>query len=150
MPAVFATLQDQFGLVITIVVGVSAVVALIAFAGARKAYEQIGRGGLSINADEQRDGRRPAPRAASPIGAAEREDEIRQLLRARNVHRERRGQAPLDVESEMRTLLKPAVDPELESEVRQLVLARNARRERQGKPPLDVDAEVARQLADLA
>jgi Tfp pilus assembly protein PilX len=148
LPVLATTAQDQFGTVIVIVVVVSAVVALVAFAGARRVYDQIGRGGLSINEDD--DGRaRPASAPSGPAAAAEREAEIRQLLAARNVHRVRRGQAPLDVEDELRTQLAPTVDPQLAAEVRQLVIARNARRERQGKPPLDVEEEVARQLRDL-
>lgn len=142
-----ATAQDQFGTVIVVVVVVSAVIAVVSFAGARRLYDEIGRGGLSLNEDDDALRTRPAPSGA--VAAAEREDEIRQLLTARNVHRVRRGQAPLDVDAELETLLAPAVDPELAAEVRQLVVARNARRERQGKPPLDVDAEVARQLKDL-
>ena len=142
-----AATQDHFGTVLAVVVVVSSIVAGITFAGSRKAYDQIGRGIFSINEDQEDTGRRSAPAPAA--SAAERETEIRQLLTARNVRRERRGQAPLDVEAEMALLMTPAVDPELEAEVRALVIARNTRRERQGKPALDVDAEVARQLADL-
>src|SRR3954468_21121124 len=115
------TAQDSFGTVIVVVVVVSTVVALVAFAGARRVYDQIGRGGLSINEDEHARPPRPAPATSG----AEREAEIRQLLAARNVHRVRRGQTPLDVEEELRTLLAPTVDPELAAEVRQLVIARN-------------------------
>jgi hypothetical protein len=83
------------------------------------------------------------------VALGERDDEIRQLLEARNARRLARGQAPVDVESELRALTRPAADPALEAEVRQLVVARNERRGRQGKEPLDVDAEVARQLREL-
>ena len=72
------------------------------------------------------------------------------MLAASNERRARRGQAPLDVESELRRLTAPSVDPALREEVRTLVVARNERRARAGSEPLDVDAEVARQLADLA
>ena len=79
----------------------------------------------------------------------ERDDEIRQMLTARNERRARRGEEPLDVEAELARLTKPAVDPGLELEVRQLVIARNERRLRQGKEPLDVETEIDRQLRDL-
>jgi hypothetical protein len=91
----------------------------------------------------------PAPPPSSPAAVAERDDEIRQLLAARNDRRSRRGQAPLDVEQELRRLTGPVVDPGLRDEVRQLVIARNDRRQRAGKAPLDVDDEVERQLREL-
>jgi hypothetical protein len=78
-----------------------------------------------------------------------RDDEIRQMLEARNERRARRGQPPLDIEAELAALVRPSADPGLEGEVRELVIARNERRVRMGRPPLDVDAEVARQLREL-
>ena len=142
-------MQDSFGTVIVVVVIVSAVVAGIAFAGARKLYDQIGRGGLSIGDEDN--GLAPRPAATGAVAAAEREDEIRQLLSARNVHRERRGEArPSTSRPSSRRSSPLSPTPGWRREVRQLVLARNTRRERQGKPPLDVEAEVARQLRDLA
>jgi hypothetical protein len=74
------------------------------------------------------------------------------MLRARNERRARRGEAPLDIESELARLTATApaeTDPQLAEEIRQLVIARNERRERQGMAPLDVDDEVARQLREL-
>ncbi len=74
------------------------------------------------------------------------------MIAARNARRERRGEAPLDVESELTRLTAtpaPQADAGLRAEVRQMVVARNARRVRAGKEPLDVDAEVARQLREL-
>ena len=136
--------QEAFGIVIFGVVIGAAIIALLTLGMRARAYDQIGRGGLSLR-DE------PAPR--EPTGAValrERDDEIRQMIAASNDRRERRGEAPLDVEDELRRLTAPAVDPALEAEVRSLVIARNERRERQGKPPLDVDEEVARQLRDLS
>jgi hypothetical protein len=137
--------QDAFGTVIFLVVFGGAVVALITFVGTGKLYQQIGRGGLSLN--EELEERRPDPPPA--VAAVEREAEIRQFLTARNDRRVRRGEAPIDVEEELRRLTAPAVDPALREEVRQHVVARNERRERAGKPPLDVDAEVERQLQEL-
>jgi len=147
--ALFATLQDAFLPVLLVVVIGGGLVALITFLGTGKLYEQIGRGGLSINEDF--DGRPQAPSGggSAAAGAQERDAEIRQLLAAKNARRERRGEAPLDVEAELARLTAPAIDPALRAEIRQLVVARNARRERAGKEPLDVDAEVERQVREL-
>jgi hypothetical protein len=135
--------QDAFWIVLLVVVVASAVVAVITFAMSPDTYSQIGRGGLSLD----------QPAQAEPVSRAIRDDEIRQMLEARNERRARRGQPPLDIEAELATLLKgsPAVDsdPALVAEVRDLVIARNERRVRMGKEPLDVEAEVARQLRDL-
>jgi hypothetical protein len=142
-------MQDAFWAVLVVVVVGASIVAVITFALSDKTYAQIGRGGLSL-----RDGSdRPI---AEPLSGAAfesvRDDEIRQMLEARNERRLRRGQEPLDIEAELATLLRgsePAADPALVAEVRDLVIARNERRVRQGKEPLDVEAEVARQLRDL-
>jgi hypothetical protein len=142
--------QDAFWIVLLVVVIGASIVAVGTFAISGKTYEQIGRGGLSL-----RDGSdRPADEPLSGAGfEAVRDDEIRQMLEARNERRLRRGEEPLDVEAELASLVRPATrtaDPELVAEVRQLVIARNERRQRMGKEPLDVEAEVARQLRDLA
>ncbi len=143
-------MQDAFGIVLFTVVAVAAVAALVSLFGRARLYEQIGRGGLSLNEDETQ-----APRAGSAGGGAsavEREQEIRQMLDARNDRRRRRGEAPVDVDAEVAALTArpaPAADPELIAEVRSLVVARNERRARAGKPALDVEAEVARQLDEL-
>ncbi|HEV3228049.1 MAG TPA: hypothetical protein VGY97_01145 [Solirubrobacteraceae bacterium] len=138
-------MQEAFGIVLFVVVLVGAVVAVLSLLGRRRLYDQIGRGMLSLDRDEA-----PRPPAPGSSGSAlERDEEIRQLLAARNERRARRGEAPLDLETEMARLTAPAVDPALAAEVRQLVIARNERRARAGQPPLDVDAEVARQLREL-
>jgi hypothetical protein len=136
--------QEAFGLVLFGVIAVATVVAVVTLGLRARAYDQIGRGGLSLRDEEPR----KAPTGA--VAARERDAEIRQMLAARNARRESRGEAPLDVEAELARLTKPAVDPALEGEVRSLVIARNERRARQGKPPLDVEAEVQRQLRDLS
>ena len=143
-------MQDAFWIVLVVVVVVASIVAVITFALTDKTYSQIGRGGLSL-----RDGSdRPASEPLSGAGfEAVRDDEIRQMLEARNERRVRRGLQPLDVEAELATLVRPggdlAADPALVAEVRELVIARNERRARMGKEPLDVEAEVARQLREL-
>jgi hypothetical protein len=130
-----------------VVIGVSLlafVVAIVALATSGGSYDRIGRGGLSIG--EDRPGVPGAP--VRQVSAAERDAEIRQLLEARNARRAARGEAPVDVEEELRALTAPAADPELAAEVRQLVEARNARRIARGQPPLDVEAEVSKRLRE--
>jgi hypothetical protein len=87
--------------------------------------------------------------AQHPGTAAEREAEIRQMLEARNARRAARGEAPQDVDAQLRELTAPAPDPELRAEVRALVESRNARRIERGEEPLDVEAETERRLREL-
>ena len=140
-------MQEAFGVVIFAVVAIAGVVGLITFAVSHKAYDDIGRGAFAMR-DDAPSG--PTPPPSSPAALRERDDVIRQLLVARNERRSRKGEAPLDVEAELRRLTGPTVDPGLRAEVRQLVVARNERRQRAGKEPLDVDAEVERQLRELS
>jgi hypothetical protein len=140
-------MQEAFGVVIFAVVAVASVVALITFVISRKAYDDIGRGAFAMRDDAPA---RSDPPPSSPAALRERDEEIRQLLAARNERRSRKGQAPLDVEAELKRLTGPAVDPGLRDEVRQLVIARNERRRRAGKDALDVDTEVERQLRELS
>jgi len=141
--------------VIWVVVLVVAPLAAVLFAGAFGMLDQLGRGGLFV--DERP--LAPAPAANSPAAIAEREEDIRQLVQARNDRAVGRGEPPLDVEAEVARLmaLDPAAQPEadqqdaaLREEVRQLVVARNERRMARGEPPLAVEEEVERQLRDLA
>lgn len=137
-------MEQAFGYVLFGVVIVAAIVALVTFAGARRSYGDIGKGGLFVDDQPKR---APAPAA----GLAERDDEIRQMLAARNARREARGEAPVDVEDELRRLTRQpvAADAGLRADVRALVEAQNRRRVRRGQEPLDVEAEVERQLRDL-
>jgi hypothetical protein len=137
--------ESALGTVLLVVVAVGGLVAIALVLTSASAYDRIGRGGLSL-----RDGSDlPAAKPPPAMAAAERDEEIRQMLEARNARRVRQGKEPLDVEAEAARLKAPAADPGLEAEVRQLVVARNERRARQGKPPLDVEAEVRRQLTQL-
>jgi hypothetical protein len=138
--------QDAFGIVLVVVVALAALVAIVTFLGSGRAYDQIGRGGMSLGDGSDRPAREPPP----AVAAGERTAEIRQMLEARNARRIRRGDAPIDVDAELAALTRPAVDPGLATEIRQLVEARNARRIRRGEEPLDVEAEVARRLRDVA
>ena len=143
-------MQDALGIVIFVVVGVGAVIAVVSLFGRSRLYDDIGRGGLSIG--EDRDMRpRGAQAPAAGVSSAERDAEIRQMLEARNARRAARGRETVDVEAELAELTRPAAasDPEILEEVRALVRARNSRRIARGQEPLDEDAEVARQLRDL-
>jgi len=146
-------MQEAFGIVVFVVVGVGVVLAIVSLFTRGRLYDDIGRGGMSIG--EDRDLRpRAGPGAAAPgaaVNVAERDDEIRQMLEARNARRAARGEQTVDVEQELRSLTHPpaASDPEIAEEVRALVQARNARRVARGQEPLDVEAEIARQLRDL-
>ena len=131
-------MHSAFNIVIWVVCIVAVVIALAALVASRKTWEDFGKGSLSMDRDV-------APRGS----AAERDDEIRQMLEARNARRERRGEAPVDVDEEFARLTAPAIDPELREEIRQLVVARNHRRVRAGKPPLDVEAEIEREITGL-
>lgn len=144
-------MQDAFGTVIFVVVGLGAVIAVISLFGRSRLYDDIGRGGLSIGEDRDMRPRGAATAAGGPVSAAERDDEIRQMLEARNARRAAQGRPTVDVEEELAELTRPAAasDPEILEEVRTLVEARNARRIARGKEPLDVEAEIQRQLRDL-
>ena len=144
-------MQEAFGTVIFIVVGIAAVIAVISLFGRSRLYDDIGRGGLSIG--EDRDMRPRGGSAPAPVSAAERDDDIRQMLEARNARRAAQGRPTVDVERELAELTgaggAASSDPEILEEVRTLVEARNARRIARGKEPLDVEAEIERQLRDL-
>jgi hypothetical protein len=134
--------EQTLGIVVVLVVIAAALVAVATLVASGRTYDQIGRGRLSL-----RDEAPPVPAGAAD--ARERDDEIRQLLEARNEWRRRHGRAPVDVEAELRALERPPADATLEAEIRQLVQAGNERRARQGREPLDVEAEVARRLRKL-
>ena len=142
-------MQDAFGIVIFVVVGISAVLAIVSLFGRGRLYDDIGRGGLSIG--EDRDMRPRAARSAAPVSAAERDDDIRQMLEARNARRAAQGRRRSTSRPSWRSSRgrRRSTDPEILEEVRTLVEARNARRIARGKEPLDVEAEIARQLRDL-
>jgi hypothetical protein len=134
-----------FGTVLIVLALVAVVVAVASYWGSGRLYSGLGKGSLGMDRDER------GPTAAAGPQSAEAQEEIRQMLEAKSARREARGEAPLDIESELArlTTAAPAVDPALREEVRQLVVARNERRARQGKEPLDVEAEVERELRDL-
>lgn len=134
---------------ITLLAIVAAVASL--FFGGPSPYESIGRGDLTFDEPDLGGGGAPSAAPASP---AESEAEIRQMLEAKSDRRERRGEAPLDIDAEVAALTRspqaPAGgDEALRDEVRQVVVARNERRVARGEEPFDVEAETDRQLRDL-
>jgi hypothetical protein len=140
------------GSVIIVIVLVALPVAAIVFAmSAGKAFDQIGKGPLSIEPDSDRG--EGGGSSGPPISPAQREAEIRQMIEARSYRREARGEAALDIDAEVSKQLAASPpaggDAALRDEVRQLVVARNERRVRRGEPGLDVEAEIDRQLRDL-
>jgi hypothetical protein len=136
---------DAFGTVVIVVAVVGVVVAAVSYWGSGRVYSGIGKGGFGMDRDQA------GPAAPRAPDSGEAREEIRQMLEAKSARRQARGEAPLDVESELAELVRasPVEDPGLREEVRQLVIARNERRARQGKDPLDVEAEVARELREL-
>ena len=139
-------MEDAFGTIVWVVAIVGAIVAVFTLVGTGRSYRQIGGGGLVRDDDAVGGG------AGAGDSAAERDEEIRQMLRARNARRERRGEAPLDVEAELAALDRPpsdAVDADLRDEIRAHVVARNERRVRAGEEPLDVEEEIERRIRDL-
>ncbi|HTU29276.1 MAG TPA: hypothetical protein VMF07_07840 [Solirubrobacteraceae bacterium] len=154
-------------MIVVLVVGVVGILgALVALLAGRGTWESLGRDRLLMESDlhdprapRSAPGARAAAGPSHPSAVAERDEEIRQMLEARNRRRRRHGQPELDVEGELARLTRaPAtptappgetLDEELLAEIRQLVIARNHRRARRGEPPLDVEAEIARQLARL-
>ncbi len=151
---VLAIVENGLSFVVFGTVAFSLVMSLLFLVtrGSDSMYDQIGRGGISREGDSGAGP--PPPLADSPAARAERESEIRQMLKARSDRQVRRGEPALDVDAELARLLADeqaasAPDPALAAEVRQLVTARNERRVRKGLEPLDVDSEVERTLAEL-
>lgn len=137
-------MQEAFGIVIFVVVGISAVAAVVSLFFRGKVYDEIGRGGIG----DDREIGSTTPQGGA-VDLAERDAEIRQMLGARNARAAARGEAEVDVEGELQRLTAPAADPALREEVRELVVARNRRREARGEAPLDVEQEVERQLREF-
>lgn len=136
--------QSAFGIVIFSVVGISGLIAIATFVfGGAPPHSTIGGNAFTV-AD------------AGPETAEMREDDVRQMLEARNQRRIARGESPGDVDAELRDLLAPqqdrALDGEVLAEVQAIVSARQARRRRRGRPEGDFDAEVdelVRSIADV-
>jgi hypothetical protein len=140
-------MQSSFGTVLWVVCGFGIVAAFVSLIGSGKAWDEYGKSALLMESDLPT--RALARAAMSAASTAERDDEIRQMLEARNTRRARRGEPAIDIDAELARLVAPAIDDALRAEIRELVIARNFRRVRHGQSLLDVDAEVARQVAEL-
>ncbi len=137
--------HGAFGTVLWVVCIVAAIAAVAALISTRKGWQEYGKSGLLLESEMTR-----SAAAGGPAADREREEEIRQMMEARNARRLRRGEAPLDVDQEIARLSPPPkIDSQLQSEIRDLVKARNYRRVRAGKPPLDIEAEVQREVEKL-
>ncbi len=142
---------------ILLVTGVVAPIVGILLRSMSDGWDAIGGGPFAIGQHSPLPGgrlRSPGATVDPAIQAAE----VRQMLEAKASRRQRRGEAPIDVEAEAARLLAPAaqapdagarMNAELRAEVRQLVIARNERRMQKGLEPLDVEAETRRQLEDF-
>ena len=137
-------MQSAFEAVIWIVCALGIVLGIAGLVLSSKPWEEFGKNHLVMDRDLA-----TGPRAGSTAAVVERDEEIRQMLEARNARRARRGEAALDIEGELRKLTAPQIDEELRAEIRDMVVARNHRRARAGKPPLDVSAEIDRQISEL-
>ena len=119
-------MHDAFGTVLWVVCIGAFVVAVVAFASSGKTWNEFGKDGLLLDSEFTGGAHRSA------AALRERDEEIRQMLEARNARRIRRGEQPLDVEEEFAKLTAPVIDPELRAEIADLVIARNYRRARAG------------------
>jgi hypothetical protein len=128
--------QSVFGIVVFSVVGISGLIAIGAFLFAGPPHSSIGGGGFAP----------PAPSSGSEP-AEMREDDVRQMLEARNRRRIARGEPGGDVDAELAALLAPEasnapVSGEVRAEAEAIVTARQSRRRRRGQPEGDFEAEV--------
>jgi hypothetical protein len=103
MAAVALPIALSSGTVLVLITLLVTPIAAIAFARSGPAWKSIGKGPLALE--------EPAPEREPP--GAEREEalraEIRQLVLAANERRRRRGEPPLDVETETRRRLADLV-----------------------------------------
>jgi hypothetical protein len=138
--------QGAFATVVFVVSAVGVVGAVVGLLLNRRTWDQYGKDHLLFDSEQLH------ARPSSATDLVERDEEVRQMLEARNARLRRRGEAEIDVEREMRRLTAPtpAIDAELREEIRQMVIARNHRRARRGEPALDIEAEVRRQIAELS
>lgn len=129
-------MESVFGIVIFSVVGISGLIAIGAFIyGGAPPHSSIGGNAFT-----------PSENDPGVETLEMRDDDVRQMLEARNRRRIARGEAPADIDAEMRDLLdgqraQPA-DAEVLAEVEAMVHARRARRRRKGQPEGDFQTEV--------
>jgi len=142
--------------VVLLFTGVAAPIAGLLFRRVSGGWDSLGKGPFAIV--QQPRAPRYLGQPAAAVDPAIQAAEVRQMLNAKRERQQRRGEEPLDVETETTRLLASAETPtstsarqdaELRAEVRQLVVTRNERRMRSGLEPLDVETETDRQLGDL-
>lgn len=97
MVRLLAATSVENGTVLMLITLIVLPIAAFAFARSGKAWRGIGRGPYAIDPDLPPRSVRPLP---SPVSRATQEAEVRQMLQAKSYWRERRGEAPLDVETE--------------------------------------------------
>ncbi|MDO9410704.1 hypothetical protein [Patulibacter sp.] len=137
-------MQSAFGIVIFSVVAISGLIAIGTFIfGGAPPHSSIGGNAFTASTGD--------PGVETP---EMREDEVRQMLEARNRRRIARGETPGDIDAEMRDLLSASrrtdVDTEVRAEVEAIVGARQARRRRKGQPEGDFQAEVDELIRSIA
>ncbi|MGC2049245.1 MAG: hypothetical protein WA635_11625 [Gallionella sp.] len=131
--------------------GIAAPIAGVLFRHVAGGWDSIGKGPFAIDPDLPQG--RPLE-LVSPVDPAIQAAEARQMIEAKSYRRSQRGEAPIDIEAEVRLALdaapsRPTLTGELRAEVRGMAIARNERRMCRGEEPLDVDAEIERQLSDF-
>jgi hypothetical protein len=138
--------QNAFLWVVVGVCAIGVIGAIVALLTSRRDWAQYGSDRLLLDSEVTR----------APAAQLERDEEVRQMLEARNARRRRRGEPEVNVDAELARLTALADadadgdgDGDLRDEIRQLVIARNHRRARKGLEPLDVEAEIARELSGL-
>ena len=109
MALVMAATDVDHGTVLILVTLLAAPIAAVAFARSGKAWQGIGRGPYAIDPDLPP---RSVRRLASPVSRATQEAEVRQMLEAKSYRRQRRGEAPIDVEREAERRLADFVGSE--------------------------------------
>jgi hypothetical protein len=133
-------MQDSLITVVFVVAILAGALAIYLLVGSGRLFGQVGANGLDAR-DVALEGDTDEP--------GEREQDIREMLEARNAHRQARGEAPQDLDEVLAELLRPPVDEGLREEMRELVVARNHRRQRNGLAPLDVEVEIERRMREL-
>src|SRR5690606_35035325 len=96
----------ELGLAVLLFTGVAAPLAGLLLRGVAGGWESLGGGPFALLREEP--ARRRPGGAAEPVDPAIQAAEVRQMLAAKSARRERRGEAPLDVEAEAERLLAEA------------------------------------------
>src|SRR3954471_9874106 len=99
-------LSLSMGDVILIIVFTTIPIALLTFVlGAKNALDQVGKGQFAVEFERDLPSSTSTSDSDAEGGSGSREDEIRQLLEAKSYRQEARGEAPLDVDAELKRML---------------------------------------------